>query len=182
MHFRQCDSGHLRFDLIDVLSANKSGTGASASSHLVMVVKVQRLRRMTLLSKLFFVKMKSGKWLPSVSDNIVCYWSSEIVRDEIRYPIRSTNTIAWTRLTDNEKQLSDEDEDKLVQYINRKACQKFGQRSEENVFYCVRSPVHDLCLSCACEQGSKHEGWTARFLENESRRCLEVECFSFLLF
>ena len=34
-----------------------------------------------------------------------CYWSSEVPDDEILLVNKSTNTIVWSRLTENEKEL-----------------------------------------------------------------------------
>ena len=36
---------------------------------------------------------------------IDCYWSSEVPNDEILVVNKSTNTIVWSRLTENEKSL-----------------------------------------------------------------------------
>ena len=49
-------------------------------------------------------------------------WSMEIRGNELSKLNKSTNTIVWTRLTDNEEKLLDAAKTKvLVKYINREA-------------------------------------------------------------
>ena len=43
-----------------------------------------------------------------------CCWSSEVPNDEILFVNKSTNTIVWSRLTDNEKSLFDAAKDKAL--------------------------------------------------------------------
>ena len=84
---------------------------------------------------------------------IDCYWSSEVPNDEILVVNKSTNTIVWSRLTENEKSLFDDAKDKaLLKYINRNAWRPVKRVTSTPKKTCpiVRSQMEERNGPCAC--------------------------------
>ena len=102
-----------------------------------------------------------------------CYWSSEVPNDEILFVNKSTNTIVWSRLTENEKSLFDDAKDKaLLKYINRNAWRPVKRVTSNSkktcpivfVLRCKNGAAH----ARVCLQGFKHEDSTTKLLNKES--------------
>ena len=104
---------------------------------------------------------------------IDCYWSSEVPNDEILVVNKSTNTIVWSRLTENEKSLFDDAKDQaLLKYINRNAWRPVKRVTSNPKKTC---PIvfalkwkNGTAHARVCLQGFKHEDSTTKLLHKES--------------
>ena len=102
-----------------------------------------------------------------------CYWSSEVPNDEILFVNKSTNTIVWPRLTENEKSLFDDAKDKaLLKYINRNAWRPVKRVTSNSKKTCpivfVLKWKNGAAHARLCLQGFKHEDATTKLLNKES--------------
>ena len=102
-----------------------------------------------------------------------CYWSSEVPNDEILVVNKSTNTIVWSRLTENEKSLFDDAKDKaLLKYINRNAWRPVKRVTSTPKKTCpivfVLKWKNGVAYARVCLQGFKHEDSTTKLLHKES--------------
>ena len=104
---------------------------------------------------------------------IDCYWSSEVPNDEILVVNKSTNTIVWSRLTENEKSLFDDAKDKaLLKYINRNAWRPVKRVTSNPKKTCpivfVLKWKNGTTHARVCLQGFKHEDSTTKLSHKES--------------
>ena len=104
------------------------------------------------------------KFLETTILYIDCYWSSEVPNDEILVVNKSTNTIVWSRLTENEKSLFDDAKDKaLLKNINLRGGQSSGLQATPRRHVPLTERPMRVCL-----QGFKHEDSTTKLLHKES--------------
>ena len=104
---------------------------------------------------------------------IDCHWSSEVHNDEILVVNKSTNTIVWSRLTENEKSLFDDAKDKaLLKYINRSAWRPVKLVTSNPKKTCpivfVLKWKNGTTHARVCLQGFEHEDSTTKLLHKES--------------
>ena len=104
---------------------------------------------------------------------IDCYWSCEVPNDEILFLNKSTNTIVWSRLTENEKSVFDDAKDKaLLKYINRNAWRPVKRVTSNSKKTCpivfVLKWKNGAAHARVCLQGFKHEDSTTKLLHKES--------------
>ena len=104
---------------------------------------------------------------------IDCYWSSEVPNDEILVLNKSTNTIVWSRLTEDEKSLFDDAKDKaLLKYINRNAWRPVKRVTSNPKKTCPIAFAlkwkNGTAHARVCLQGFKHEDSTTKLLHKES--------------
>ena len=102
-----------------------------------------------------------------------CYWSSEFLNDEILLVNKSSITIVWSRLTENEKSLFDDAKDKaLLKYINRNAWRPVKRVTSDSKKTCpivfVLKWKNGAAHARVCLQGFKHEDSTTKLLNKES--------------
>ena len=103
-----------------------------------------------------------------------CYWSSEVPNDEILFVNKSTNTIVWSRLTENEKSLFDDAKDKaLLKYINRNAWRPVKRVTSNSkktcpIVFVLKWKNGAAHARVCCLQGFKHEDSTTKLLNKES--------------
>ena len=102
-----------------------------------------------------------------------CYWSGEVPSDEVLFVNKSTNTIVWSRLTENEKSLFDDAKDKaLLKYINRNAWRPVKRVTSDSKKTCpivfVLKWKNGAAHARVCLQGFKNEDSTSKLLNKES--------------
>ena len=116
-----------------------------------------------------------------------CYWRSEVPNDEILFVNKSTDTIVWSRLTENEKSLFDDAKDKaLLKYINRNAWRPVKRVTSNSKKTCpivfVLKWKNGASHARVCLQGFKHDDSTTKLLNKESPTMSRIgQSFIFLV-
>ena len=122
-----------------------------------------------------------------------CYWSSEVPNDEILFVNKSTNTIVWSRLTENEKSLFDDAKDEaFLKHINRNAWRPAKRATSNSKKTCPivfvlkwkNGAAHArVCLQGrlnhpVVEQGIAHDvsNWTVVYFSGFGSRTVESFC------
>ena len=108
-----------------------------------------------------------------------CYWSSEVPNDEILFVNKSTNTIVWSRLTENEKSLFDDAKDKaLLKYINRNAWRPVKRVTSNPkktcpIVFVLKWKTERPMRVCVCKVSNTKTRPPSRCTRNRPR-CLEL--------